>query len=140
MHCGPQKPPCCREQATRAAPKNLGGQQNYGNVLLDLGEGAKAEAVFSRLVRLDPRNAEYQRQVARALAKQNKLEPALMRFRQAVTVKPDAIDAWLDMIGVLGEEHRTDEAEAQMEKALAANPGNARLLEGKTMILRRTPA
>ena len=126
------------EQATKVAPKNPGGQQNYGNVLLDLGEGVKAEAVFSRLVRLDPRNAEYQRQLARALVKQNKLDAALMRFRQAVTVKPDAIDAWLDMVGVLGEEHRTEEAEAQIDKAITANPGNVRLLEGKTMMLRRT--
>ena len=126
------------EQATKVAPKNPGGQQNYGNVLLDLGEGVKAEAVFSRLARLDPRNAEYQRQLARALVKQNKLDAALMRFRQAVAVKPDAIDAWLDMVGVLGEEHRTEEAEAQIDKAITANPGNARLLEGKTLILRRT--
>ena len=126
------------EQATKASPKNLGGQQNYGNVLLDLNEGVKAEAVFNRLVRIEPRNAEFQRQLARSLAKQGKIEAALVRFRQAVAVKPDAIDAWLDMAGVLSEEHRSAEAEAGLDKALAANPGNARLLEGKTMILRRT--
>ena len=72
------------ELALKADPKNLGGQQNYGNVLLDLGEAAKAEAVFGRLVRTNPRNAEYQRQLARALLKQHKVEPALTRFRQAV--------------------------------------------------------
>jgi predicted O-linked N-acetylglucosamine transferase (SPINDLY family) len=126
------------ELATRVAPKNLGGLQNYGNVLLDLNEGAKAEGVFSRLVRIDPRNGEYQRQLGRALHKQNKLEPALVRFRQAVTVQPGLIDAWLDMVGILGEEHRTADAEAQLDRAIAANPGNARLLEGKTMVLRRT--
>ena len=124
--------------ATRVSPKNLGGLQNYGNVLLDLNESAKAEGVFSRLVRIDPRNGEYQRQLGRALHKQNKLEPALVRFRQAVTVQPGLIDAWLDMVGILGEEHRTADAEAQLDRAIAANPGNARLLEGKTMVLRRT--
>jgi len=126
------------ELATRVSPKNLGGLQNYGNVLLDLNEGAKAEGVFNRLVRIDPRNGEYQRQLGRALHKQNKLEPALVRFRQAVTVQPGLIDAWLDMVGILGEEHRTADAEAQLDRAIAANPGNARLLEGKTMVLRRT--
>lgn len=126
------------EQATKALPKNPAGQQNYGNVLLDLGEGAKAEGVFSRLVRANPRNSEYQRQLARAFVKQGKVDPALMRFRQAVAVKPDNIDAWLDIVGLLAEENRPQDAEAQMDKAIAANPGNARLLEGKSMFLRRT--
>lgn len=128
----------CLELALKANPKHLGGQQNYGNVLLDLGEGAKAEAVFGRLVRLNPRNGEYQRQLARALVKQGKIDAALLRFRQAVTVKPDNVDAWLDMIGLLGEENRPQDAEAQIDKAIAANPGQTRLLEGKTMLLRRT--
>ncbi len=126
------------ERATKADPKNLGGQQNYGNVLLDLLEGAKAEAVFTRLTRLQPRNAEYQRQLARALYQQSKIEPALMRFRQAVIIKPDNIDAWLDMIGLLGEEHRAADAQAQLERAINANPDEARLLEGKCVLLRRT--
>ena len=126
------------ERAIKADPKNLGGQQNYGNVLLDLHEGARAEAVFTRLTRLQPRNPEYQRQLARALYQQSKIEPALMRFRQAVTIKPDNVDAWLDMIGLLGEEHRAADAQAQLEKAIKANPGEARLLEGKCVLLRRT--
>ena len=126
------------ERAIKADPKNLGGQQNYGNVLLDLLEGAKAEAVFTRLTRLQPRNAEYQRQLARALYQQSKIEPALMRFRQAVTIKPDNIDAWLDMIGLLGEEHRAADAQAQLDKAIATNPNEPRLLEGKCVLLRRT--
>ena len=126
------------ERATKADPKNLGGQQNYGNVLLDLLEVAKAEAVFTRLTRLQPRNAEYQRQLARALYQQSKIEPALMRFRQAVIIKPDNIDAWLDMIGLLGEEHRAADAQAQLERAINANPDEARLLEGKCVLLRRT--
>ncbi len=126
------------ERATRADPKNLGGQQNYGNILLDLNEGAKAEAVFIRLARTHPRNAEYQRQLARGLYQQGKIDPALLRFRQSVTLKPDNIDAWLDLIGLLGEEHRTADAEAQLEKAIQANPGEPRLLEGKCVLLRRT--
>ena len=126
------------ERATKADPRNLGGLQNYGNVLLDLIEGAKAEAVFTRLTRLQPRNPEYQRQLARALYQQAKIEPALMRFRQAVTIKPDNIDAWLDMIGLLGEEHRAADAQAQLERAIMANPDEPRLLEGKCVLLRRS--
>lgn len=125
------------EQAVKLSPKQLAAQQNLGNVLLDLNEGARAEAVFSKLVRAEPRNSEYHRQLGRALGKQGKIEPALARFRQAVSVKRDNIDAWLDMVGTLNEEFRTTESTEVLDKGLAANPGNQRLLEGKAMVLRR---
>jgi tetratricopeptide (TPR) repeat protein len=90
------------------------------------------------MVRLDPRNAEYLRQLGRALSQQGKIEPALSRLRQSVAMKREHIDSWLDLIGVLNEEHRSAEAEDLLDKALAANPGNQRLLEGKVLVLRRS--
>ena len=126
------------EQATKAEPKNLSGLQNYGNVLLDLGDAVKGEAVFVRLARAHPRNAEYPRQLGRALAQQGKLEPALVRFRQSVTIKPDSVDTWLDIISLLSQENRNPEAETQLDKALAANPDAPRLLEAKAVLMRRT--
>ena len=125
------------EQAIKVRPKDLAAQQNLGNVLLDLREGGKAEAVFTRLVRADPRNSEYQRQLGKALARQGKIEPAMMRFRQAVSVKRDNIDAWLDMVGALNDDFRSAEAEAVLDKAIAQNPSEPRLLEGKAMVMRR---
>ena len=125
------------EQATKAEPKNLSGLQNYGNVLLDVGDAVKAEAVFGRLARAHPRNAEYPRQLGRALSKQGKVDPALTRFRQSVAVKPDNVDAWLDMISLLSQENRIPESETQLEKALAANPDAPRLLEAKAVLMRR---
>ncbi len=125
------------EQAIKLNPKALAAQHNLGNVLLDLGEAARAETVYTKLVRTEPRNSEFQRQLGRALAKQGKIDPALMRFRQAVSLKRDSVEAWLDLAGLLSEEHRRGEAEAALEQALKANPDNARLLEGKVIILRR---
>ena len=125
------------EQATKAEPKNLSGLQNYGNVLLDLGDAVKGEAVFVRLARAHPRNAEDPRQLGRALAQQGKLEPALVRFRQSVTLKPDSVDSWMDIASLLAGANRDTEAQAQLDKAIAANPDDARLLEGKTVMFRR---
>jgi protein O-GlcNAc transferase len=125
------------EAAIKANPKTPSAQQNLANVLMDLGEAAKAEAIFAKLVRAEPRNAEYQRQLGRTLAKQGKLEAALVRLRQAVAVKRDAVDAWLDLAGQLAEAHRITEAQEAIDKALTLNPGNARLLEGKVTLLRR---
>lgn len=125
------------EQAIKLQPKNLAAQQNLGNVLLDMREWAKAEAVFQKLTRLEPRNSEFHRQLGRALARQGKTEQAMMRLRQAVNVKRDSVDAWLDMIGVLNDEFRNTEAEEVIEKALAQLPGEPRVLEAKALVMRR---
>lgn len=125
------------DQALKLNPKLEAAQNNRGNVLIDMGDYARAEAVFSKLVRTFPRNGDYQRQLGRALLKQGKVESALMRLRQAVTVKKDQIDAWLDMSGHYNELNRADEADAVIEKALAANPDEPRLLEARAIIMRR---
>ena len=125
------------EQAVKAAPKSLAAQQNLGNVLLDLGDGARAEPIFTKLARTEPRNPEYQRQLGRALARQGRIEPALMRMRQAVSLKRDSADGWLDLIGLLNDELRVQEAEDALDKALEAAPNDTRLKEARTTLLRR---
>lgn len=126
------------EQAVKLEPKKLPAQQNLGNILIDLGAFPRAEAIFSKLARLEPRNAEFQRQLGRAMTRQGRIEPGLLRFRQAVSLKRDLIDGWLDIVGTLNEEQRFTEAEAALDKALAANPGERRLLEAKSAVLRRS--
>jgi protein O-GlcNAc transferase len=126
------------DQAAKIGPGNASVQVNRGNVLLDLDQAARAEAVFAKLVRTDPRNADLQRQLGRALFKQGKREPAMARLRQAVALKKDHIDAWLDMIGLENDEHHTDKAEALVDRALAANPDHPQLLEGKVIVMRRS--
>lgn len=128
------------EQAVKLQPKSLPAQQNLGNILLDLNAAARAEAIFAKLARLEPRNAEFQRQLGRSLAKQGRVDQGLMRFRQAVSLQRGNIDAWLDIAGTLTEEFRGPETEEALDKALAANPGNQRLLEAKAMTLRRLGA
>jgi predicted O-linked N-acetylglucosamine transferase (SPINDLY family) len=125
------------EQAIKLNPKALPAQQNLANALLDLGENARTEAILIKLVRLDPRNVEFLRLLARSLSKQGKVEPALARLRQAISIRKDNVDCWLDFIGLLNEDYRSQDAEEQLERALAALPGNRRLMEGKVMILRR---
>src|SRR6185312_4224826 len=47
------------------------------------------------------------------------------------------VDAWLDMISVENLARRHDEAEAILQRALAANPDHPRLLEARVVVLRR---
>jgi predicted O-linked N-acetylglucosamine transferase (SPINDLY family) len=125
------------EQAVKLAPKSTAALQNLGNVLLDLGEGAKAEPIFTKLTRAEPRNPEYQRQLGRCFARQGRIEPALARMRQGIALKPDSADGWLDLIGLLNEELRQKEAEEALDKALVRAPNDQRLKEARTTLLRR---
>ncbi|CAN7205719.1 tetratricopeptide repeat protein [Phenylobacterium sp. LjRoot219] len=125
------------DEAVRLAPKDDAPQVNRCNVLLDLRQGAKAEEGLTRLIRQQPRNAELQRQLGRALMLQGKTDQALVRLRQAVALQKTSIDAWLDLSGALSEQHRTKQAEDVLDKALAANPGEPRLVEARAIVLRR---
>jgi protein O-GlcNAc transferase len=126
------------EQAVKLNPKSAAALQNLGNVLYDMNDAAGAEPVFARLARSDPRNPDTQRMLGRCLLKLGRIEPALVRFRQAVSLKRDNIEGWLDLAGAFNEENRSEEAEQALDKALAQNPGNGRLLEGKVIVMRRS--
>jgi protein O-GlcNAc transferase len=126
------------DAAIKIKPASQAAQSNRGNVLLDIKEFVRAEQAFGKLARQDPRNSDYQRQLGRSLLAQGKREAGMMRLRQAVAIRKDNIDAWLDLAGKLNEELRNDEAEAQVDKALAVNPGHPRLLEAKVTVIRRS--
>ena len=125
------------DQAVKVEPGNMAAQSNRANVLLDMGDGVRAEPIFSKLARADPRNPELQRLLARALTFQGKTAAALTRLRQAIVLKKDYIDAWLDLARAESEAHRMDAAEAVLERGLAANPDHPRLLEARAMLMRR---
>ncbi|MBI1198259.1 MAG: tetratricopeptide repeat protein [Phenylobacterium sp.] len=126
------------ERALKVRPNDRGAANNLGNVLLDKGDGARAEKMFAKLARLDPRNPEFQRQLGRALLNQGKLEPALVRLRSAVALKRDFQDAWLDMAGALVERHQQADAIALLDKALEACPDSPRLLEARSVAIRQS--
>ncbi|HEY3696548.1 tetratricopeptide repeat protein [Phenylobacterium sp.] len=125
------------DQAQKLDPKSLAPAVNKGNIYNDQSKGPAAEAVFTKLVRADPRNAEYQRGLARALIAQKKFEPAVARARQAVMLKKDYVDAWLDWSGAEAQRQNFTAAIEATDRAIAAVPGDQRLLEAKAVILRR---
>ena len=125
------------EQAIKLNAGSVGAQSNLGNVLLDQKLYARAEAVFAKLARKEPRNSEYHRQLGRAARGQGKREAGLMRFRQAIAVNKNNVDAWLDLISAHSEEGIDAEAEDLTDRAIAANPGAITLLECKATVIRR---
>jgi predicted O-linked N-acetylglucosamine transferase (SPINDLY family) len=126
------------DAASKLQPKQQAPLVNRGNVLMDMGDYARAEQVFAKLVRLSPRDGELQRQLGRALQRQGKRDQALVRFRQAVAIDKTLVEAWMDISGTLDELLRPAEAVEALDKGLALNPEHPRLLEAKSIILRRS--
>jgi len=125
------------DEAVKLSPNVGAPQVNRGNILLDLKDGVRAEAVFAKLVRAEPRNAEHQRQLGRALRLQGKFDAAMVRWRQAVALRKTYVDAWLDIVGTLNEQHKQAQAHAVLDKAIAANPEEVKLHEARAVLFRR---
>lgn len=125
------------ETASKIDPKHDSPISNRANVFLDMRDGAKAEALFLKLLRKQPRNAELQRLLGKALVLQNKTDQALVRFRQAVAIQKTLTDGWLDLSALLSDLGRTGEAEEAVDRGLAVAPGHPKLTEAKLVILRR---
>ncbi|WP_395671812.1 tetratricopeptide repeat protein [Phenylobacterium sp.] len=125
------------DQAIKIQPSHPSPAINKANVLMDMGEYARAEGLLAKLVRHAPKDAELQRQYGRSLMRQGKREPARARLRQAVALNKGLVEAWMDLTGLFNEEHKNAEAEATLDKALAANPDHPRLLEARALLMRR---
>src|SRR5690606_8898769 len=123
--------------APRLSPTNTALLHNKGNVHNDLKDGPGAVEVFTRLVRAQPANAALQRDLGRGHLHGGDTAKAEMRFRLAVKLKPDNIDGWMDLLSLLTDAYRMDEAAEALNKAIAANPASTQLLEAKAVLLRR---
>lgn len=117
-------------------PKNITPQINAGNVHNDRRDGPSGLAVWTKLVRLQPANAEFQRALGRSYWNLADLDKAEMRFRLATKLKSDYLDAWLDLANVTAERDPAAALEV-FDRGLAAMPNEARLAESKTLMLRR---
>jgi predicted O-linked N-acetylglucosamine transferase (SPINDLY family) len=125
------------DAAQKLDPKSSAPASNKGNIYNDMGNGAAAEPIFTKLSRAEPRNPEFHRSLARALLAQKKYDAAISRCRQAVALKKDYVDAWLDWSGAEAQRLNFPAAIEVCDRAIAAAPGNARLLEAKSVILKR---
>lgn len=125
------------DRAIKLQPNDPIAQVNKGNILNDIEDGAGAEAVFTKLVRKTPKSAEYQRSLAKALMNQKKYGPAAMRLRQALLLRKDYIDAWLDLAGIASYRADKEEAVSILDRALKAAPDHERLLQAKAATMRQ---
>jgi len=125
-------------QAEKINPKNTSALSNRGNVYNDMRDGPAAVEVFTKLVRLQPGSAELQRSLGRGYWFSGDLEKALMRLNLAVKLKPDFVDAWLDLAAVTSELKGFPEALPVLDQAIVVSPDATRLYESRGTVLRRS--
>jgi protein O-GlcNAc transferase len=125
------------DNAQKLNPKSAAPQINKGNIYNDTRNGPDSVAVWTKLVRASPANAEYQRGLGRGYWFSGELSKAEMRMRLAAKLKPDFIDAWLDLAAIVGDLGDTDASIATIDSAFATLPDNARLHETRAVLLRR---
>ena len=125
------------DSAQKISPKNLAPAINKGNIYNDMRDGARALPLWTKLVREQPGNAEFQRSLGRSYWHLLDLEKAEMRMRLASKLKKDYVDAWLDLASVASDRAEPAAALEHYDAALLANPGNPRLSEAKAIMIRR---
>lgn len=125
------------DQAIRINPKSTSVLNNKGNIYNDMKDPA-ALRIFTQLVRKTPADAELNRSLGRALWFAGDLEKAVMRFNLATKLKRDLVNAWLDLSAVTSEAQGPREAFHVLDRAVAANPDNQKLIEARALALRRS--
>jgi tetratricopeptide (TPR) repeat protein len=97
---------------------------DLGFVLERLGMGYEAVEMYRSALELDPESATAHYNLAVNLAREGEFGEAEPHFRATAEIAPST-QAWTGLGLVLWQLNRGDEAVASLEKAIAADPGNA---------------
>ena len=109
-------------QALQYQPWNSEANNNYGNLLLEMGRAAEAEQHFRRALRVSPRYAEAHNNLANVLAARAETESALQHHRLSVQLDPDRPQSRYNYGLTLASAGRFTEAQAELERALQLRP------------------
>ena len=126
------------EVAQKLDPRSISPFVNKGNVYLMLRDGPKAVDAFRRVVRIEPRNGEYQRLLGAAYGHAGDLARALRQYEMARRINPRDRRAWTEAAALLRDLGRTDEAIDLVKEAMAALGEDQALAEALLHLLRWT--
>jgi tetratricopeptide (TPR) repeat protein len=79
-------------------------------------EYGKAETLFTESLKTEPANISLRMNYARVLREQKKYEPAAQEFYRVTQAKPDSVEAWSDLAGMLILLERDEQAIAALDK------------------------
>jgi superkiller protein 3 len=101
-----------------------------GNAAENLDKHPEAEAIWRKVLELDPKNTSAYNKLGDALRRQGKLNEALIAHRKALQLNPKDAEAYVGLGNVMREQKKLDEAIAYYRKALQLNPNLAKAYNG----------
>ena len=126
------------ERAVEAAPDDPALRRRFAEALEHLGDEAAAaeqRATVSRLTADDVQQALMILESARSLLRQGDSAAALERYREALALAPDNLEARYGVAATLGHLERFEEAAQHFEHVIAAAPRNANARRGQIVAL-----
>lgn len=119
-----------RAAEVSAAPSSVFSHHNMASALGDAGRSQEAEVEARKALALGGKAPETWIVLARALQGQHKADEALAAYAEVIRRRPDYVEAIAEQAQLLWMSGRTvTEARAPFDKALAAYPGSAVLLQ-----------
>ncbi len=122
-------------RASALAPNNTRLMAVLGAALRGTGDTAAAVTLYQRHLQKSPRTPNILCNLSVALSELGRLEEAEAAARQAVTVKPDMIEGWINLAAAARLQQKLRPALDALDKALAIDPVNPNALTGKALIL-----
>jgi tetratricopeptide (TPR) repeat protein len=121
--------------------ENAIDDSSQGNLLLLLGDAysqlenhARAELAYQRAVERDPKKTEPRRKLARALAAQQKREPAIEEYRRLVEADPTDAESHLRLAQLYRQGGQLEMAEESVIRARQRAPGSLEAIYTEALI------
>lgn len=118
-------------------PEHRGALNNKGHALNHLRHGLAAEPIFRKLLAKGNAGPDLYRGLAKSLWVQGDLLAARGNYRIAVELGPHDVDSWLDLSALTADMGDPAGGIELLDSALIIQPGDGRLAEAKSIMLRR---
>ena len=96
-----------------------------GSAAQDAGKYSQAEAIWRRVLQIEPKNAYAYYNLGIALRNQGKLEQAIAAYKKAIQLNPNYANAYINLGVALYYQKKLEQAIAAYKKAIQLNPKDA---------------
>jgi Flp pilus assembly protein TadD len=118
------------ERAINVTDNNFVMNNNYANVLKNMGQVEKAIEHFDKVLQIRPDSPEIYNNLGNALRKLGRFDDAIMCYRKALELKAYFPQARYNLAAELARQGRTDEAIEHYHLALRLRPDDVETLSG----------
>jgi len=125
------------KKALELFPEDAGSLNGAGFALYSQGLYAEAVSFYDRAIACEPKNATYRFNRGLLHARTDVHAAALDDLSQAISCDPEFVEAYLEIVPLLADHNRFDEAEALLCRVEELDPENTELLFLRALICER---